>query len=202
MTTNNTIKDFKDLLTTTICEQPDSYIIKELFKTFPTINTLISATERDLIKIKGIGPVKAKQIYSALGLAKINKLFDDKLPVIETPMDVFNLVYRMQFYDKEHFVILGLNTKNMVIFEETISVGSLNSSIVHPRECFKPLIRFSCASTVLIHNHPSGDPKPSSEDISITKRLVEAGKLLGIKVHDHIIIGQNVFFSMKGENVI
>lgn len=193
---------FKELLTTTLREKPNSYVVEELFKQFPTVKMLITATEEDLLKIKGIGPVKARQIASALHLVRMNNLPDEQLPIIKSPQDVFALLSRLQFLDREHFIVLGLGTKNQVIFEETISIGSLNSSIVHPRECFKPLIRFSCAATILAHNHPSGDPTPSSEDISVTKRLTEAGKILGIEVLDHVIVGQNRYVSFKEQGYI
>jgi len=98
--------------------------------------------------------------------------------------------------DREHFVVLLLNTKNKVVGINTVSIGNLNSSIVHPREVFKPAILASVAAVILGHNHPSGDSTPSKEDITITERLIEAGKILGIEVLDHIIIG-DYFKSLK-----
>jgi len=95
----------------------------------------------------------------------------------------------MEFLQVEHFDVIGLSTKSHVVFRENISIGSLNASLVHPRETFKGLIKRSCASCVLVHNHPSSDTKPSNEDIVLTKNLVECGKLLGIEVIDHIIVG-------------
>ena len=202
MSNQYNLEKFKELLTTTLREKPNSYVVEELFRQFPTLKMLITATEEDLLNIKGIGPKKARQIASALHLARMNNLPDEQLPVIKSPQDVFNLLSRLQFLDREHFIVLGLNTKNQVVFEETISIGSLNSSIVHPRECFKPLIRFSCAATILAHNHPSGDPTPSSEDLSVTKRLTEAGTILGIEILDHVIVGQNKYVSLKEQGYI
>jgi DNA repair protein RadC len=108
----------------------------------------------------------------------------------------------MRFLEKEHFKVILLNIKNHVISVEDISIGSLNSSIVHPREVFKPAIKRSSASIILAHNHPSGDPTPSREDIDITRRLCEAGKILGIEVIDHVIIGNGSFVSLKEKGVI
>jgi DNA repair protein RadC len=108
----------------------------------------------------------------------------------------------MRYYDREHFKCLYLNRKNQVISLETISIGGLANALVHPREVFKPAVKRSAAAVILIHNHPSGDPTPSKEDINITKRLIESGKLLGIEVLDHIIIGDGRYFSLKAGNVI
>jgi DNA repair protein RadC len=108
----------------------------------------------------------------------------------------------MRYLKKEYFKTVQLNIKNQVLTVEDISVGSLNASIVHPREVFQGPIRRSSAAIILVHNHPSGDPVPSKEDIDVTKRLCEAGKLLGIDVLDHIIIGDGVFTSFKEKGMI
>jgi DNA repair protein RadC len=103
----------------------------------------------------------------------------------------------MRFLSQEHFVCLYLNTKNQVLHKQTIFIGSLNASIVHPREVFREALKRSAASIICLHNHPSGDPAPSREDIEVTKRLVECGKMIGIDVLDHLIIGENKFVSLK-----
>jgi DNA repair protein RadC len=103
----------------------------------------------------------------------------------------------MRFLTQEHFVTLYLNTKNQVLHKKTVFIGSLNASIVHPREVYKEALRRSAASIICIHNHPSGDPSPSREDIEVTKRLNECGKILGIDLLDHLIIGENKFVSLK-----
>jgi DNA repair protein RadC len=103
----------------------------------------------------------------------------------------------MRFLSQEHFVCLYLNTKNQVLHKQTIFIGSLNASIVHPREVFREALKRSAASIICLHNHPSGDPAPSREDIEVTKRLVECGKMIGIDVLDHVIIGENKFVSLK-----
>jgi DNA repair protein RadC len=108
----------------------------------------------------------------------------------------------MRYLDKEYFKVVMLNVKNRVISVENISIGSLNSSIVHPREVFKPAIKRSSAAVILVHNHPSGDTTPSREDIEITRRLVEAGKILGIEVLDHIIFGNSDYLSFKEKGLL
>ncbi len=117
---------------------------------------------------------------------------------IRSPEDCARyMMEEMRFLQQEHFVCLYLNTKNQVIHRQTIFIGSLNSSIVHPREVFKEAFRRAAASIICLHNHPSGDPAPSREDIEVTKRLVECGRIIGIEVLDHIIIGDHKFVSLK-----
>jgi DNA repair protein RadC len=120
-----------------------------------------------------------------------------------SPKDVYTLIYpKMREQKKERFVTLYLDTKNQILKQETISIGSLNASIVHPREVFKVALELSSASIIITHNHPSGDPSPSREDIMITEKLCEGGKLLGIDVLDHIIIGDGRYTSLKDEGFI
>ncbi len=108
----------------------------------------------------------------------------------------------MEYLDREHFMVISLNTKNMVISIETASIGSLASSIVHPREIFRNAIRIGAASVILAHNHPSGNPTPSSEDVEVTKRLYEVGSVVGICVLDHLIIGNGSYYSFKEEGLV
>ncbi|CAM3817959.1 RadC family protein [Marinicrinis lubricantis] len=117
--------------------------------------------------------------------------------IIRSPDDVRDAVQDLKYLDREHFVCLYLNTKGRVIGRETVSIGTLNAAIVHPREVFKGAIRRGAASVIFAHNHPSGVPSPSAEDISLTERLAEGGELLGIEVLDHIIIGGNDYYSFK-----
>lgn len=124
---------------------------------------------------------------------------------MQSPSDVYNIVsdhISLKNFDREHFIVAYLNRKGGVNAICTISIGGLNSTMVHPREVFKPAILTSSASVILIHNHPSGDPTPSSEDIEITKRLIEAGELLGIEVLDHVIVGADKYLSLKAEGFI
>lgn len=127
-----------------------------------------------------------------------------KVPrVIRGPDDVIALVgKKLRKEAREHFLVLLLNARHEVLGKETVSIGSLNASIVHPREVFKPAVLQSAASIILVHNHPSGDPEPSEEDLSITKRLVRAGDLLGIGVLDHVIVAERGVVSLKARQQI
>jgi DNA repair protein RadC len=126
-----------------------------------------------------------------------------KLPEIHDPDDVARVVGpKLRKETREHFLVLLLNARHEVMGRETVSVGSLNASIVHPREVFRPAVVASAAATVLVHNHPSGDPEPSEEDLSITKRLVEAGELLGISVLDHVIVASRGVVSMRARHLL
>lgn len=196
------ITSFRTLLADTLREKPDGYLVNELFNRFPSIQELLDVTEEELLAIKGIGPVKAQQIIAALKLARMMPVPSTDSYIIRSPRDVFEHVKDMQFLTQEHFVVIGLNTKNQVVFKETVFIGSLNSSIVHPREVFKPLIRKSCASAVVVHNHPSGQPEPSEEDIAVTERLQKAGEIIGIDILDHVIVGFERFYSFKEHGMI
>jgi DNA repair protein RadC len=187
----------KTLLADTLREKPNSYTIEEIFTRFPSIQELIEVTEHELMLIKGIGPARARQIISAFKLATMLHIPQQNPYTIRSPKDVYEYVRDMQYLTQEHLVVLGLNTKNHVLFRETVFIGSLNSAIVHPREIFKKLIRRSCCSGVIIHNHPSGSPIESIQDIQVTKRLCEVGDITGIEILDHIIIGHDCFVSLK-----
>lgn len=166
-----------------------------------TLMTNVSLEE--LMTIKGIGRVKAIQIKAALEIGKRLVSFkkSDKV-YIKTPQDVSDfLMEDMRHLKKEHVKALLLTTKNELIKVADISIGSLNSSIVHPREVYNEAVKCGCASIILVHNHPSGDAAPSGEDVSITKRISDAGKILGIELLDHVIIGDKVFVSLKEKNI-
>ncbi len=160
-------------------------------------------TVEELTTIKGVGPAKAIQIKAAIELGRrVSKQFTIDRYIIRSPRDVANyLMEDMRYLKQEQFLILLLDTKNHVISKEIISIGSLNSSIVHPREVFKPAIKKSASAIIAAHNHPSGDSTPSKEDIQVTNRLIEAGKILGIELLDHIIIGDGKYFSLKDEGL-
>lgn len=128
-----------------------------------------------------------------------------EVPVIKSPAEVYRAATQLLALHEEpeeHFCIFCLNTKNKIVGVHTISIGSLNASIVHPREVFKAAMLNNAAAIICIHNHPSGDPEPSREDIETTRRLVEAGKIIGIEVLDHIIIGEQKYLSMKGMDLM
>lgn len=190
--------ELKSLLSDSMCERQGSYIIEDLLSRFPTVSELAEATEQELIQVKGIGLGKARQLTSLLRLAKVltTPVYDRS--IVRSPGDVFELLEtEFRHLQNEHFVCLFLNTKNHLIFKEVISIGSLNSAIVHPREVFRAAIKRSSASLICAHNHPSGDPEPSIEDVSLTKRLIAAGEIIGIEVLDHVIIGGNRYHSLK-----
>jgi DNA repair protein RadC len=163
---------------------------------------LIGVAERswdELTHIRGIGPAKALQLQASIELGR--RVARSRLPErarISRPQDAAELLMEeLRHLREEHFVCLFLNTKNQVIGRQTLSIGSLNASIVHPREVFRAAIRRSSASILCAHNHPSGDPTPSPEDVQLTRRLKEAGDLIGIELLDHLVIGDNRFISLK-----
>ncbi|MDK2821002.1 MAG: repair protein RadC [Clostridia bacterium] len=164
---------------------------------------LAEASIEELQKQKGIGLAKASELKAALELGRRLAAFTLSRKVIKNPQDVANLLMEeMRCLDREYFRTVSLNIKNYVLAVDNVSIGGLNSSLAHPREVFKDPIRRSAASIILAHNHPSGDPTPSKEDIEVTKRLSEAGKILGINVLDHLIIGDGRFVSLKERNLI
>jgi len=171
---------------------------------FSGVRGLRAATIEELMAVKGIGQTKAVEILATIEVGKrLMREADEESYVIHSPEDGANYVMDdMRFLSQEHFVTLFLNTKNQVIHRQTIFIGSLNASIVHPREVFKEAIKRSAASIICFHNHPSGDPTPSREDIDVTARLVECGLLLGIDVLDHIVIGDRKFISLKEKGVV
>ena len=178
---------------------------QRLLSQFGNIKGIGGASLEELTQVKGIGLAKASQIKAALELA--NRLEtsaepDKNLPVVKTPDEVVNLIKgRLKDKKKEHFLALLLDTRSQLIKVAPISVGSLDSSIVHPREVFKEALSASAASVIFVHNHPSGDPAPSADDIKLTKRLVQAGEIMGIEVLDHVIIGDKKFLSLKREGL-
>lgn len=168
-----------------------------------TLQNLYEISIEELTKIRGIGPAKAIQIKAAIELGKriIKQVSMDKIPV-RSPGDVADyLMEDLKYLKQEHFIALLLDTKNQIVAKETISIGTLNSSLVHPREVFKPAIKKSVSAIIIVHNHPSGDPTPSREDIEVTKRLAKAGEILGIDVLDHVIIGDSKYTSLKDKGL-
>ncbi len=153
----------------------------------------------DLAAKKGLGPAKASQLLAALELARRLMLASPKQrPQITSPADVANLLMlEMGGLEQEDLRVILLDTKHFVLNIQTIYTGNANSAIVQAREVFKPAVRASATAIILVHNHPSGDPTPSPEDVQVTRRLVEAGKLLDIAVLDHIIIGNQRYVSLK-----
>ncbi|GAK09279.1 DNA repair protein RadC [Geomicrobium sp. JCM 19038] len=177
---------------------------QRILTAFGGLLPLKEATLEELQAIKGIGRVKAIEIRAVLELGKrIHTTSDKSRAIISSPNDAVDLVMEdLRFLKQEHFVAIYLNTKNQVIHKQTLFIGSLNSSIVHPREVFKEAIRRSAASVIALHNHPSGDPEPSEEDKAVTRRLFECGQLLGIEFLDHIVIGDHKYVSLRELEVI
>jgi len=157
----------------------------------------------DLSKIKGIGPAKACIILASQELVKrALKIQDSGLPIVQSINDVILQVGYIREKTREHFVAIYLNARNELLFRKHIFIGTLNASLVHPREIFSEALRHNAASVILVHNHPSGDPEPSEDDLEITKRILEAGKIMGIDVLDHVIITKNKIFSFKENKLI
>jgi len=177
---------------------------QKLLSKFGNLKNIASASVEELTQIKGVGPAKAAQIKAAFELSKRleNPPDETTKTTIKSPEDVLKSVKnRIKGKKKEHFLALSLDTRNHVINTHQISIGSLDASIVHPREVFKEAISASAASVIFVHNHPSGDPTPSEDDIKLTKRLAEVGEILGIEVLDHIIACDSDYLSMKAKNL-
>lgn len=171
----------------------------KLLAKFGGLRLLKESSIEEMTSIKGIGEAKAVQISAAMELGRrISNLTNEERYVIRSPEDCANYCMNdMRFLTQEHFVCIYLNTKNQILHKQTIFIGSLNASIVHPREVFKEALRRSAASIICLHNHPSGDPTPSREDIEVTKRLAECGRIMGIELLDHLVIGEKKYVSLK-----
>ncbi len=162
---------------------------------------LPNLTFNDLKDYSGLGPAKACEIIACFELGK-RLLKNKKAEIYLKPKEIWEELKDLRDLKKEHFVIFYLDSRNQEIKREIISVGSLNANLVHPREVFEPAVRHLAAQVILAHNHPSGDPEPSEDDLEITKQLTESGKILGIEVIDHIIITKTGFISFKEKNLI
>jgi len=177
-------------------------IAGKLLRKYGTENfTKLSVNE--LRQNPGIGHTKACQLVAMFEFCR--RILSDQKDIedsINCPRDVYNLTKEIKRLKKEHFVVLYLNAKNRVIKKETVSIGILNTSLVHPREVFEPAVAVSAANIILVHNHPSGDLEPSRDDVGLTERLISAGEIMGIEVLDHVIIGAKGFLSMKEKSFI
>jgi len=172
---------------------------RDLLETFGGIREVGRAGYDELVSMRGISGARAEQVLAALELGKrfLSTPEGEKV-FIRSPEDVFQILSpQIGSQDRETFVTVLLNSKNRVLRTETVSVGVVNASIVHPREVFKPAISASATAIVLGHNHPTGSPEPSREDILITRRMEKSGRIMGIDVVDHVIVGDGIFVSMK-----
>jgi DNA repair protein RadC len=180
-------------------------IARELISNEGNLSMIASKTVDSLQRVSGIGKDKAATLAAAFELSRrilsqSKWLSNKKVTSPQEIADIFIPILRDE--NKEKFIVVCLNSANKIIKYETISIGNLNSSIVHPREIFKVAIDCSSASIILIHNHPSGNPEPSNEDVSITKKIVESGKIMDIPVFDHLIIAGESFTSFVEKRLI
>jgi DNA repair protein RadC len=178
---------------------------QKLLSEFGNLQNIASASIQELSKSRGIGEARAIQLKAAfeIGRRLLDPDYAEKGKPVQSPEEAFtSMQEKLRGKKKEHFYVLCLDTRNRVNNKTQVSMGNLDSSIVHPREVFKDAISSLAAAVIFIHNHPSGDLEPSSEDVNLTKRLVEAGELLGIPVLDHIIVSDRGYTSLKSRNLI
>lgn len=187
------------LLRTGTKQESVLHLANRVLTYFEQLHELKTATIEEMTAVKGIGEAKGVQLLAAIELGRrlAQQKTDGKFTV-RSPKDAATfLMADMTSLKQENFVVLFMNVKNQVLHRQTIFIGSLNASIVHPREIFREAVKRSAASIICAHNHPSGNPSPSPEDIEVTKRLQEAGKIMGIELLDHVIIGDHQFISLK-----
>lgn len=192
------------ILSTGTKEKNAIELAREILANF-SYQELYDIEVNELTKINGIKVAKASKIVASLKFGKriAKRVNQRSITRIEKSEDIYNFL-KEELADKknEFFYAILLDTKNVIISKELVTKGTLDASLVHPREAFRPAIKKSAKSIIFVHNHPSGNPKPSAEDYNITRRLVDAGNLLDINVLDHIIIGENDYYSFKKENDI
>lgn len=177
---------------------------QQLLSRYGDLQGIADSSLEELCQVKGIGLAKASQIKAAFELGRRLESYPEKDGVIvKNPESLLKAVgSRLKGKKKEHFLTVFMDTRNRVIGVASVSVGSLDSSLAHPREVFKEAISASAASVIFVHNHPSGDPQPSEDDIKLTRRLVEAGSIVGIEVLDHVIVADRSFTSLKALKLI
>ena len=193
-----------ELLSIILGTKPE--IIKEAIAEYNSVpNFINNYSVKDILKIKGLGKgtiTKLEALWELYNRFSINKKLE-KDYIISKPEDIYDLVNDdMKYFEQEHFRILMLNTKNIVINIKDIFIGASDSSVIETRKVFKEALKYNAKNITICHNHPSGDPNPSKEDVNISLRIKEAGKIIGIDLLDHIIIGDNRFISLKYKGVI
>jgi DNA repair protein RadC len=187
-----------------IANESVTVTVQKLLSHFGGLRGIARATVEELQEVRGIGPAKAAQIKAVFALSeRLAAESAGERPKVKTPEAVLDQVRgRLAGQKEEHFIGLYLDTRGRVLKIDELSKGTLDASLVHPREVFRVAMAASAASVVLAHNHPSGDPEPSSEDIKLTQRLVQVGELVGIEVLDHIILGDGTFTSLKRKGLM
>lgn len=192
------------LLRTGTRDESAVYLAGRILRECGALHNLVDMSVEELTRIKGIGTAKALQIKAGIELGqRLSRSTREERPTVRSPKDAADyMMEQLRHLKKEHFVCLFLDTKNRIIAEETLSVGTLNASLVHPREVFRAAMKYSSASIICVHNHPSGNPAPSPEDVQLTRRLMEAGELVGIDVLDHIVIGDLQYVSLKEQGLM
>ena len=193
-----------ELLSIILGTKPE--IIKEAVAEYNSVpNFINNYSVKDILKIKGLGKgtiTKLEALWELYNRFSINKKLE-KNYIISKPEDIYDLVKDdMKYFEQEHFRILMLNTKNILINIKDIFIGASDSSVIETRKVFKEALKYNAKNITICHNHPSGDPNPSKEDVNISLRIKEAGKIIGIDLLDHIIIGDNRFISLKYKGVI
>ena len=193
-----------ELLSIILGTKPE--IIKEAIAEYNSVpNFINNYSVEDILKIKGLGKgtiTKLEALWELYNRFSINKKLE-KNYIISKPEDIYDLVKDdMKYFEQEHFRILMLNTKNILINIKDIFIGASDSSVIETRKVFKEALKYNAKNITICHNHPSGDPDPSKEDVNISLRIKEAGKIIGIDLLDHIIIGDNRFISLKDIGVI
>lgn len=178
---------------------PVLQLAQEILVKFSGLNHLAEATISELCQIKGVGAAKAIQLKAALtlGMRASRQSIPPKYR-IDSPVQAYHLIKDgLEKETREHFIVILQDVKGFVICHEVVAIGTLSRALVHPREVFYPAIRHKASSLIVVHNHPSGDPTPSKEDYELTKKLVEVGKLMGLPINDHLIIGHQRFLSLR-----
>lgn len=183
---------------------PADHVARRVLAVYPRLRSLAGRPVSELAALEGVGAATAARLVAAFELGRrLGRERRERGPMLVTPGSVWrHLALEMRDCDRERFVALCLNARNELMREVVVSIGSLNASIVHPREVFKPALACSAAALVIVHNHPSGDPSPSREDREVTRTLSEAGRLLDIPLHDHVVVGADAYFSFRDAGLL
>lgn len=183
---------------------PADELARRLTAAYPSLRVLAGRPPAELVGLAGVGMATAARLIAACELGRrFQREPRERLPVLASPRAVWrHLSLELRDRERERFLALCLNSRNELIRELVVSIGSLNASIVHPREVFKPALACAAASIVIAHNHPSGDPTPSREDREVTRVLADAGRLLDIGLHDHVIVGADSYYSFRDAGLL